>query len=174
MSGVVVVTGGRDFTDGWAIALALGLVALRVEITALRHGAAAGADTRAAAWATRHRIDVAPWPANWALGPQAGPLRNIEMLAGEPRPVLVVAFPGGNGTAHCVGQARKMGLPVWFPCDNQAIVPECMVDVVEAHVEKSGMLCCEMAPPDASPAWRPIPEECRQADYRALEALQEG
>lgn len=49
--------------------------------------------------------------ADWELhGRKAGPIRNAAMLATEPD--LVIAFPGGKGTANCVAQARKLGIPV--------------------------------------------------------------
>lgn len=51
------------------------------------------------------------FPANWSLGKRAGPLRNEYMIATF-KPDLVVAFPGGKGTANCVEMARKYGVPV--------------------------------------------------------------
>jgi hypothetical protein len=50
--------------------------------------------------------------ADWAgLGRKAGPIRNEQMLS-EGQPHLVVAFPGGRGTAHMVGIARAAGVEV--------------------------------------------------------------
>jgi ABC-type Fe3+-hydroxamate transport system substrate-binding protein len=46
-------------------------------------------------------------------GPSAGPIRNGRML--EYKPDLVIAFPGGRGTANMVKQARKAGIAVVEP-----------------------------------------------------------
>lgn len=61
-----------------------------------------------------------PWVAHWTiLGLKAGPIRNGEMLIGqsrdgrdEGRADLLIAFPGGSGTADCVRQARELGIAV--------------------------------------------------------------
>jgi predicted Rossmann-fold nucleotide-binding protein len=50
-------------------------------------------------------------PANWnAWGRAAGPRRNQEMLMRKPN--LVVAFPGGEGTADMVQKAIAAGVKV--------------------------------------------------------------
>jgi len=50
--------------------------------------------------------------ANWRThGKAAGPIRNQQMLD-EGRPHLVVAFPGGTGTADMVRRAKAAGVPV--------------------------------------------------------------
>lgn len=76
------------------------------------HGAARGADTLAGLWARRNLVAVLPFPADWKRdGKAAGPLRNARMLA-EGNPDLVVAFPGGRGTADMVAKARAAGVEV--------------------------------------------------------------
>ncbi|MEM9912925.1 MAG: hypothetical protein AAF922_19365 [Pseudomonadota bacterium] len=45
------------------------------------------------------------------MGRAAGPIRNKEMLD-EGCPDLVVAFPGGRGTANMVKQAQAAGVEV--------------------------------------------------------------
>lgn len=50
--------------------------------------------------------------ADWEdLGRKAGPIRNQRMLD-DGRPELVVAFPGGPGTAHMCRIAREAGVEV--------------------------------------------------------------
>jgi hypothetical protein len=62
------------------------------------HGCARGADSLAAAWATKNSIEQLKFPAQWSkYGKAAGFLRNTEMLE-VGKPDLVVAFPGGTGT----------------------------------------------------------------------------
>lgn len=76
------------------------------------HGAARGADAVAARWAERHNVPAMAFPANWKKhGKAAGPRRNAKMIA-EGRPDVVIAFPGGRGTADCVRQARAAGIEV--------------------------------------------------------------
>ena len=86
-------------------------------------GGATGIDTLAREWARKHEgvsletfgITRDEWE---RLGRSAGPRRNEKMLkAGTD---LVVAFGGGRGTANCVMQAKRLGIPVWLaetePC----------------------------------------------------------
>lgn len=76
------------------------------------HGAARGADTCGGEWAKLRGVPVAAYPADWrAHGRGAGPIRNRLMLK-RGAPDLVVAFPGGNGTAHMVRIARAAGVEV--------------------------------------------------------------
>lgn len=81
-------------------------------ITCLIHGAAPGADRRAGTWAFFRRVHVETYPARWeSEGRAAGPLRNQRMLdCGHPD--LVVAFPGGVGTADMVARAHLAGVPL--------------------------------------------------------------
>jgi hypothetical protein len=52
--------------------------------------------------------------AEWeSLGRKAGPIRNQRMLT-EGKPALVVAFPGGKGTANMVAQARATNVRVFI------------------------------------------------------------
>lgn len=75
------------------------------------HGAATGADAHAAKWAKDAGIPDRPFKANWypngfgKLDKSAGPIRNQQMLD-DGKPDLVVAFPGGVGTADMVRRAR--------------------------------------------------------------------
>jgi len=75
------------------------------------HGAAAGADNLASSWAKSKHVREMQFPANWSGGNSAGIERNIEMLETS-EPDLIVAFPGGRGTAHMVGLARKTRTPL--------------------------------------------------------------
>ena len=76
------------------------------------HGAAMGADRWAVVWAARVNVPVKRFRANWdRYGKSAGPRRNQKMLD-EGKPDLVIAFPGGSGTADMVDRARTAGIPV--------------------------------------------------------------
>ena len=87
----------------------------------LLHGGARGADAAIGRAAQQLGWSSAVMPAQWQLhGRAAGPIRNRELLEqavaraeahsspGYQASVLVVAFPGGAGTASLVKQARRM------------------------------------------------------------------
>jgi len=81
-------------------------------IALLIHGDARCADRLAGEWAQDRGIPCRPFPADWQKHRRAaGPIRNKQMLV-EGMPDLVVAFPGGRGTANMVGQARAAGIDV--------------------------------------------------------------
>ena len=85
-------------------------------VTLLREGGAAGAAQLAREWAADRGVPVDTVPADWnAHGRAAGPIRDRAILAGEPLPDGVVAFPGGRGTAGMVAAARAAGATVWEP-----------------------------------------------------------
>ena len=79
------------------------------------HGKARGVDTAAMLAAKSIGVMHCPFPADWKKhGRAAGPIRNKQMLT-EGKPDVVVAFPGGRGTANMVQQAQKAGVPVVEP-----------------------------------------------------------
>ena len=79
------------------------------------HGGANGIDSMADSWAatTRTKREVYPvTPEEWEkLGKSAGSIRNGFMLTKEPN--LVLAFPGGNGTADMVVRAEAAKVKVF-------------------------------------------------------------
>lgn len=108
----VLVCGGRDFADDILLAEVLDDIDSQRRITTVIEGEARGADTLAREWADRRRIRVERYPANWDRdGKAAGPIRNRLMLE-KGRPDLVVAFPGGRGTADMVEQSQRAGVRV--------------------------------------------------------------
>lgn len=78
-------------------------------------GGASGVDSAAIDWAVVSWTDFKEYPVSkeeWKiLGKAAGPIRNKQMLD-EEKPDLVIAFPGGKGTADMVRQAKKAGVEV--------------------------------------------------------------
>ena len=76
------------------------------------HGGALGADTASGEWAKSEGVKVTSYPANWKKhGKAAGPIRNRQMIE-EGKPDIVVALPGGRGTANMIAQAEERGIPV--------------------------------------------------------------
>jgi len=107
----VLVCGGRDFRDSGLVRRVLDLVHRDGTIGLVIHGDASGADRLSGGWADLRGVPVEKHPADWRKhGRAAGPIRNAEMLGS--RPDLVVAFPGGRGTADMVRRARTAGIDV--------------------------------------------------------------
>lgn len=111
---VVLVCGGRGYPDRAFVFRQLDWLAQRYEAEGLHviEGGAEGADRWAREWRQERRIGGRTFAAEWVrLGRKAGMLRNQRMLR-EGRPALVVAFPGGKGTADMIRRAEAAGVPV--------------------------------------------------------------
>jgi hypothetical protein len=66
----------------------------------------------AADWAEKEGVCCETYPADWYThGKAAGPIRNQKMLD-DAFPDVVLAFPGGRGTADMVRRAEKVGVTV--------------------------------------------------------------
>lgn len=113
----VIVCGGRDYDDrNFLFGRLWTLHGERGPFTRLYHGDAKGADRLAEEWAVAAGVHYVPVAAKWyrpdgSLDRGAGIRRNGHMLA-LARPDLVIAFPGGNGTANMVERARAAGVEV--------------------------------------------------------------
>ena len=119
----MIVCGGRDYTNYIRVFEFLShLVRWIYEggygyknntpVHLLIEGEATGADTLAAAWAIWKGMPLLRKPANWKKHKRAaGPIRNAEMLE-VPGVNLVVAFPGGPGTADMVAKAKEKNVQV--------------------------------------------------------------
>lgn len=108
----VLVCGGRDFNDALTLGSWLGGIHKQRGITVLIEGGYRGADRMARKFAEWAGIPVETFKADWdTYGKAAGPIRNKRMLI-EGKPDLVVAFPGNDGTANMIEQARAAGVEV--------------------------------------------------------------
>ena len=109
---VLLVCGGRDYTDKERLWVTLNDYLHDWGVIRVVTGGARGADTLAEEWAKIQEVECSVYHADWAKhGRAAGPIRNQQMLD-DGRPTLVVAFPGGRGTADMVRRARKAGIEV--------------------------------------------------------------
>jgi len=107
----LLVTGGRYFSNRQLLHQTLDLLHAQHPFTVVIHGAAGGADELAGQWANANQVPIEAYPAEWRrYGRAAGVLRNTAMLNSGPD--LVVAFPGGKGTADMVRKAEQAGLNV--------------------------------------------------------------
>lgn len=110
---IVLICGGRDFEDWnrfdrWMTEF----VSILGKPSIIVHGDARGADSLARAWAKANGIAQIVFPANWeGEGKAAGFNRNQRMLDFT-RPDVVVAFPGGPGTANMMEAARAAEIEV--------------------------------------------------------------
>ncbi len=109
---VVLVCGGRDYSDVNHLTLFLDTQNIATPITTLIAGGARGADTLAEHWARSRGIQTAIYTAQWErYGRSAGPRRNSDMLR-DGKPNLVIAFPGGAGTENMIRQSLEAGVRV--------------------------------------------------------------
>lgn len=108
----VLVCGGRDFADRDRVFNALD----KLNPDSIVQGGARGADALAVQWASARGIPYTTIAARWRLyGGAAGPIRNQAMLD-LCKPDLVLAFPGGRGTADMVTRAVAAGIEVVGQC----------------------------------------------------------
>ena len=123
----IAVTGGRAYSDRARVEETLNRIHAATPLDVLIHGDASGADSLARDWAIRNGVKHDPYPAAWddidavpcrvkwrgrkPYNALAGLSRNIRMLI-QGAPELVVAFPGGAGTAHCRAQALRRDIAV--------------------------------------------------------------
>lgn len=117
----VLICGGRDFDryDAWnwleknakdEISFALDVHTFSIDTVI--HGGARGADEGGAEWGQSENAKVLEFKADWKKhGKAAGPIRNRKMLE-LGKPDIVIAFPGGKGTANMINQAESEGIPV--------------------------------------------------------------
>ena len=106
----VIVTGGRDFDDEPEVHRCLSILKPRIVIS----GGCTGADEFAMNWAKKHDIYHVTYFADWPKhGKSAGPIRNRRMLE-EHTDAILLAFPGGPGTASCVKYAYELHMHVIF------------------------------------------------------------
>jgi hypothetical protein len=121
----ILVCGGRKFNDWSLFSSTLDKICLDkgwitepdeygnwLPNVTIVHGGAKGADTLATDWAVINWCYLTVYPADWKThGKAAGPVRNQKMLEQE-KIDLVVAFPGGRGTADMVRRAKQAGIEV--------------------------------------------------------------
>jgi hypothetical protein len=117
----ILVCGGRDYDNRerlfGVLDKALEASTLAERSFVLIHGNARGADKLSHEWASARQVDdVRVYPADWNTHRKAaGPIRNRLMLTENPH--VVIAFPGGKGTANMINLAEKAGIPIYYVKD---------------------------------------------------------
>lgn len=131
----VLVCGGREFHNLKYGYYVLDFVHTKLHpITTVIQGGAFGADALADHWAFDRKLNRIEYPADWdKYGKAAGMIRNAEML--KENPDLVIAFPGGRGTAGMVKLAKNKNINV-MEIDMNELVQRVRLEQLEARKNK--------------------------------------
>lgn len=109
----VIIAGGRAYEFTYNDYALLDTLSTRIPFTEVVTGGAKGADEHGKKWAIargiKHREIIAEWG---KYGRAAGPRRNLEMVWYAGPNAMLIAFPGGRGTANVTKIAREHGLYV--------------------------------------------------------------
>lgn len=121
----VLVCGGREYADRDFVFETLDGLHADNPFAIVIQGGATGADKLAEAWAAErlvHCATVRPyWKSGGKLDRTAGHKRNAAMIALCPH--LVIAFPGGRGTADTCALALRGGLALLQPKRAPLMIP---------------------------------------------------
>lgn len=118
----LLICGGREFNDYNLVKKTIKQIVYSYEVKDLViiHGGARGADYLGKRYCQEHNVKEEEYLAQWNIfnkngqkvtDKAAGYKRNKKMLD-QGKPDLVVAFEGGNGTAHMVDIAENAGVGV--------------------------------------------------------------
>jgi hypothetical protein len=108
----VLVCGGSKNQDWGTVFETLDKIHEEHPIAHVVNGGAVGVDSYSTAWARSRSVPFTEYPAEWTrYGNPAGAIRNQKMLEIS-KPDLVIAFPGGNGTAHLFSIAQRAKVKV--------------------------------------------------------------
>lgn len=118
----ILVCGGRDFSNYRLLSQSLDKICIAREwvwdkeylmpAVVIISGMAKGADTLAIEWAIVNWCTWEEYPADWeTYGKAAGHIRNQQMID-EGKPNLIVALPGGRGTADMIRRGKKAGVEI--------------------------------------------------------------
>src|SRR6188508_373755 len=102
----VGVTGGRDYRDREHVYRVLDGLRDRFPgfgIILVQGECNTGVDLAVRLWCKSRRVPCEGHEPDWSFGKVAGPMRNEVMVKSDLD--LLIAFPGGDGTADCASQA---------------------------------------------------------------------
>ena len=111
----VLVCGGRDYADRRKVCEVLDNLLIEQDVELLVHGGWPGADALAAEWAGKRGVQQVICAGGWPRaedGPGSATLRQMLDVLHRSEDRLVIAFPGGWGTAIITGAARAVGVRV--------------------------------------------------------------
>lgn len=125
----VLIAGDRRWQSIHVAEQVLARLAARYGDVVIVHGACpTGVDAAFEDAARRLRVATEPHPADWSLGPRAGPMRNAEMVRAGAALLIAVHRNLGRsrGSRSCVELALRARIPCWLIASN-AVVPERVV-----------------------------------------------
>lgn len=109
----IIVTGSRDWTDGWTLRKALFAARIEGEYVLVSGGCPTGADAMAERLAEEYGIDLERHPADWEkYGKRAGFIRNAEMVNLGADLVLAFIKNNSKGASMTADLAEKRGIEV--------------------------------------------------------------
>ena len=114
----VAVIGGRKYISKDVLFAALNALHARSPIAWVIQGGGPGAAALAGAWASqtpgiRQLLFITGAGVN--VPATETPMQRSVRMFKMGKPDYVVAFPGGNGTAHEVQLATAANIPIWYP-----------------------------------------------------------
>lgn len=116
---IAIIAGGRNYEFSDSDREFLDLFHDHYSMTCVVIGDARGADAEAREWAYSRGLVPVVFHANWdRLGKAAGPIRNQQMIyyvQGKQACGLLIAFPGGKGTADMIRRAKAAHFQVAKP-----------------------------------------------------------
>jgi hypothetical protein len=82
-----------------------------IDVTEIVSGGASGVDSCAIYYANEYNIPYRVFLADWTkYGQAAGPIRNKQMAEYAD---ILIAFPGGRGTANMISQMKLLNKPIY-------------------------------------------------------------
>lgn len=105
----LIICGGRSYKLTETDRVYLDIWLDRYNITEIVSGGCSGADRCGEQWAKQRGLKITRFPANWADGKRAGPVRNQAMAEYAD---YCAVFPGGKGTADMEHRAKAEGLVI--------------------------------------------------------------
>jgi hypothetical protein len=110
----VLVCGGRQYSDRHTLFSVLDVIHQEFGIDRIINGAATGADDLSTEWAKTRKVPFQLYSAEWKkYRRSAGMIRN-QLMYKDSEPDMVVAFPGGVGTANMVDIVVKSGFQLFL------------------------------------------------------------
>lgn len=118
---IVIVTGGRSYANAETVGKVLDDINLVTPIELLIEGGAEGADRLCRHWAVMRGVNYKTVHAQWSRHKKmAGIIRNEQMI--RMKHDMVVAFPGGNGTADMVRRASMTGKTLMLVHGSEVVI----------------------------------------------------
>ncbi len=108
----LIIAGSRDLNRYDLVERFAKKINDKYGVTHVISGRAHGIDMLGEFWATEKGKAIIEMPANWSLGPKAGPLRNVEMLK-QADIILVIMHANSKGSTHMATIAKASGKPTY-------------------------------------------------------------